>query len=94
MLPEDHRNPFEGQHRQPAPPSKSGWLPYEIEELTKLVERPEPRPKRHTWATARPWIILVALFSGMRLGWWLVKKLGPKQVKGANRTIIAESPMI
>ena len=68
VLPEDHRNPFEGQHRQPAPPSKSGWLPYEIEELTKLVERPEPRPKRHTWATARPWIILVALFSGMRLG--------------------------
>ncbi len=68
VLPEDHRNPFEGQHRRPAPPSKAGWLPYEIEELAKLVERPEPRPKRHTWASARPWIVLVALFSGMRLG--------------------------
>ena len=68
VLPEDHRNPFEGQHRRPAPPSKAGWLPYEVEELAKLVERPEPRPKRHTWASARPWIVLVALFSGMRLG--------------------------
>ncbi len=45
---------------------RSHWLPLTTAELQMIVEQPAIRPKRHTWATARQWIVWVMLYSGLR----------------------------
>jgi len=66
-LPEDRPNPFSEQMR---PKGDNPWLPFTIDELNGLFAglEFEIRPKRHSLATARPWVMAVALFSGMREG--------------------------
>jgi len=60
-------NPFADQHRKDK--QRRGWLPYTVEELSALFADVglQVRPESHTAATAMPWIMLVALYSGMRL---------------------------
>ena len=61
-------NPFAELSRPKA--RRTEWLPFEVEELNRLFERLtfEVRPARHSLATALPWVMAVALFSGMRQG--------------------------
>lgn len=46
------------------------WLPFTTDELRALFQglEFEVRPNRHTLASARPWIMAAALYSGMREG--------------------------
>jgi integrase len=66
-LPDDRPNPFSEQMRDAG---DNPYLPFTVEELSRLFEGLafEVRPKRHTIATARPWIMAAALYSGMREG--------------------------
>jgi len=52
-------NPFSNQWREEASIDAMQWLPYNIEELNKLFDGEPPSELR--------WIMLVALFTGMRL---------------------------
>jgi len=52
-------NPFSNQWREEASIDATQWLPYNIEELNKLFDGEPPSELR--------WIMLVALFTGMRL---------------------------
>lgn len=52
-------NPFANQWRDEASTGATRWLPYKVEELNKLFAGKPPHELR--------WIMLVALFSGMRL---------------------------
>ncbi len=56
--------------RPKARTSEVTWLPFTIAELNKLFTGAafEVNPDKHTMATARPWVMAVALFSGMRQG--------------------------
>lgn len=66
-LSDGHLNPCAEQMRDAG---DNPWLPFTTDELGALFEglRFEVRPNRHTLATARPWIMAAALFSGMREG--------------------------
>lgn len=66
-LPDDRPNPFSEQMRDAG---DNPYLPFTVEELNALFKGLafEVRPKRHTVATARPWIMAAALYSGMREG--------------------------
>jgi integrase len=66
-VPDDRLNPFSEQMRDAG---DNPYLPFTIEELNALFKGLafEVRPKRHTAATARPWIMVAALYSGMREG--------------------------
>jgi integrase len=59
-------NPFEDQKREPGGES---YVPFEISELQKLFDsfQFEINPKKHSPATALPWVSLIATFTGMRL---------------------------
>ena len=61
-------NPFADLSRPKA--RRTEWLPFEVKELNQLFKEPtfEVRPARHSLTTALPWIMAVALFSGMRQG--------------------------
>jgi integrase len=63
-------NPFADLARPKARQSEVAWLPFTVAELNTLFAGAqfEIQPDRHTLATARPWIMAVALFSGMRQG--------------------------
>jgi integrase len=63
-------NPFDDLARARAPLSKTTWQPFTSAELTSLFAGAafETLPAIRTLATARPWIMAVALFSGMRQG--------------------------
>jgi integrase len=52
-------NPFANQWRDEASTGATRWLPYKVEELNKLFASDPPQELR--------WIMLTALFSGMRL---------------------------
>jgi integrase len=66
----DGENPFADLARPKARQSEVTWLPFTIEELNQLFDGAqfEGNPDKHTLATARPWVMAVALFSGMRQG--------------------------
>ncbi len=66
----DGENPFADLARPKARQSEVTWLPFTIAELNKLFANTEfeINPDNHTLATARPWVMAVALFSGMRQG--------------------------
>lgn len=66
-LPDDRPNPFSEQMRDAG---DNPYLPFAMEELSALFKGMpfDVRPKRHTLATARPWIMAAALYSGMRAG--------------------------
>ncbi len=61
-------NPFADLSRPKA--RRTEWLPFEVKELNQLFKEPtvEVRPARHSLTTALPWVMAVALFSGMRQG--------------------------
>ena len=46
------------------------WLPFKIAELKHLFDGADfvIQPNKHSLATARPWIMAISLFSGMRQG--------------------------
>lgn len=60
-------NPFADLAR---PKGDNRYLPFNIDEINCLLEGVtfEVQPDKHTLATARPWVMAVALFSGMRQG--------------------------
>ena len=64
----DGENPFSDLSR-PKGKNKE-WLPFTIEELNRLFADTEfeVQPSKHTLAVARPWVMAVSLFSGMRQG--------------------------
>jgi integrase len=66
----DGENPFADLARPKARQSEVTWLPFTVAELNKLFAGSafEVQPDNHTLATARPWVMVVALFSGMRQG--------------------------
>jgi integrase len=66
-VPDDRLNPFSEQMRDAG---DNPYLPFTVEELNALFKGLafDVRPKRHSLATARPWIMAAALFSGMREG--------------------------
>ncbi len=63
-------NPFADLARVKARQSEVAWLSFTIAELNKLFADTEfeVNPDKHTLSTARPWIMAVSLFSGMRQG--------------------------
>lgn len=63
-------NPFADLARTKARQSEVTWLPFTVAELNRLFDGAEfeVRPAKHSLATARPWIMAVSLFSGMRQG--------------------------
>lgn len=62
-------NPFEGQALKKVRSSKSGWLPFEMEELDKLLSSlsAEVSVKEHAQETALAWVTWIGAYSGMRL---------------------------
>lgn len=50
--------------------SQTTWLPFEVEELNALFDgtKFEVRPARANFASSIPWLMAVALFSGLRQG--------------------------
>jgi len=60
-------NPFAELAR---PKGDNRYLPFSIDEINRLFEAVtfEVQPDKHTLATARPWVMAVAIFSGMRQG--------------------------
>jgi len=66
----DGENPFAEQTRPEGRQSEVGWLPFTSGELGRLFEGLtfDVEPPKHTLATARPWVMLIALYSGMRQG--------------------------
>ena len=63
-------NPFADLARTKARSSEVTWLPYTADELNKLFDGAAfiTKPNRHTLASARPWVMAISLFSGMRQG--------------------------
>lgn len=70
IVAEDRVNPFAGLARPKAPLSAITWQPYTIKELKALFDGLsfDTAPKKHTLATALPWIMAIALYGGMRQG--------------------------
>lgn len=66
----DGENPFADLARTKARHSEVTWLPYTVAELNKLFDGVsfDTKIKKHSLATDRPWIMAIALFSGMRQG--------------------------
>ena len=66
----DGENPFADLARPKARMSDVTWLPFTVDELNSLFAGAsfDIKPKRHSLATARPWVMAIALFSGMRQG--------------------------
>ena len=66
----DGENHFADLARPKARQSEVAYLPFTIKELNKLFADTDfmVRPDKHTLAAARPWVMAVALFSGMRQG--------------------------
>ena len=56
-------NPFAFKLRKKGNRTK---LPFTIEMLNALLEQPIVQPQQHSWSSARPWLTLIALFTGMR----------------------------
>lgn len=69
-IPEDRINPFAGLARPKGKLSETTWQPYTIPELRQLFAGLafDLAPASHSLASALPWIMLIALFSGMRQG--------------------------
>ena len=63
-------NPFADLARTKARQSEVTWLPFTIAELNQLFDGAdfEVSPAKHTLSTARPWIMALSMFSGMRQG--------------------------
>jgi integrase len=63
-------NPFADLARTKARQSEVTWLPFTVAELKKLFDGAafEAKPTTHSLATARPWVMAISLFSGMRQG--------------------------
>ncbi|MCH8183780.1 MAG: hypothetical protein IID55_11405 [Proteobacteria bacterium] len=63
-------NPFADLARTKARQSEVTWLPFSVAELNRLFkgESFEVRPSNHSLATARPWVMAISLFAGMRQG--------------------------
>ena len=63
-------NPFADLARTKARQSEVTWLPFTIAELNQLFDGAdfEVSPAKHSLATARPWIMALSMFSGMRQG--------------------------
>jgi integrase len=66
----DGENPFADLARPKARQSEVAYLPFTIKELNKLFADIDFKvwPDKHTLAVARPWVMAIALFSGMRQG--------------------------
>ncbi len=68
-------NPFSDQWKKRPDPKKTGWRPFNTDELNKLfgadlfkvTKEERIKPKRHTMKSAMRWVPLIALYSGMRL---------------------------
>lgn len=52
---------FEDYHTTDNP-----YLPFTMEHVNKLLEKPDSKPGAHNWASSRPWITLIGLYSGLR----------------------------
>jgi integrase len=63
-------NPFADLARTKARQSEVTWPPYTVVELNKLFDGASlnTKPAKHSLATARPWVMVISLFSGMRQG--------------------------
>jgi integrase len=60
-------SPFANQLRKDV---KRRWVHFEVEELNRLFagQRFDAKPKTHTFMSALPWAMAIALFAGMREG--------------------------
>ena len=61
--PKENGNPFGFKLRVKGERRK---MPFTVDMLNALLERPNSRPAKHGWLSSRPWFTLIALFSGMR----------------------------
>ena len=75
-------SPFAKQIRKDV---KRRWLHFETDELNRLFagQRFDVAPKRHSFASALPWAMAVALFAGMREG--EIADLDAEDIKWRNR---------
>ena len=66
----DGENPFADLARPKARYSEVTYKPFTIAELNSLFtgETFHVRPPKHSLATARPWVMAISLFAGMRQG--------------------------
>lgn len=65
-------NPFDDMALQSAGSEETGWLPFTVEELNKLLagdlfKGDWRKPKKHNTATATAWCILLGLYTGARV---------------------------
>ena len=63
-------NPFADLARTKSRQSEVTWLPFTVAELNRLLDGADfdVRPAKYSLAIARPWIMAISLFSGMRQG--------------------------
>lgn len=77
-------NPFAGQMRRAASNRDTGYSPFTLDELRKLLGACQPviAPEQHTVNTALDWITWIAAYSGMRLN--EICSLTVEDVKGQD----------